>query len=373
MLKILHTADIHLGAPFRALGERGKEQREQLKKTFAAVVQLALNEKVDLFLIAGDLFDSQSQPQSTVDFVVEEFGKLQGARIPVALIAGTHDYLKTGNLYRRIALTEQCPNVTLFDEHLKSKVYPELDLTIFGRSLVSNQSRKSPLAGLIGPAGTRFKVGLIHGSYFVEGRTSPTDHVFLQEEIDDSGLDYLACGHWHSYYELPTSVKAAYCGAPEMIDLDHAGSGQVIFVSLDDGRVKIETVRVGKRRSQKLELSAGDFPTPAAFKKFLSAQTDPDLVLEVAISGLVNLRGAFSFQEIADSLRPSFFHLRFRDQTHPRLESIDPETYPAELVIGRFVRLMKDRIEAAADDKDRKIAEEALQYGVALLSGQEVI
>jgi len=40
--------------------------------------------------------------------------------------------------------------------------------------------------------------------------------------------------------------------------------------------------------------------------------------------------------------------------------------------LGRFVRLMRERIAACADD-DRPVLEEAIQVGAALLSGREVL
>ena len=61
MLKILHTADIHLGAKFSGLGNKGASQREQLRATFKNVIATAINERVNIVLIAGDLFDDYAK------------------------------------------------------------------------------------------------------------------------------------------------------------------------------------------------------------------------------------------------------------------------------------------------------------------------
>jgi len=45
---------------------------------------------------------------------------------------------------------------------------------------------------------------------------------------------------------------------------------------------------------------------------------------------------------------------------------------PADSVLGRFVRLMRARL-AEADQLQRPALEEALQVGVALLQGQEIL
>ena len=53
MLRLLHTADVHLGARHDDLGEQASAQRERQFAAFTAAVDLALTEKADLFLIAG--------------------------------------------------------------------------------------------------------------------------------------------------------------------------------------------------------------------------------------------------------------------------------------------------------------------------------
>ena len=75
-LRILHTADAHLGAKFLGLGEKGRLQRSQLLETFEAVVDLAIGREVNLFLVAGDLFDSNRVPKSTLTRVASRLEKL---------------------------------------------------------------------------------------------------------------------------------------------------------------------------------------------------------------------------------------------------------------------------------------------------------
>ena len=78
MLRILHTADVHLGARHTDLGERATAQRERQFAAFARTIELALAEKVDLFLVAGDLFDSNVQPRRSVERVAADVRDLGG-------------------------------------------------------------------------------------------------------------------------------------------------------------------------------------------------------------------------------------------------------------------------------------------------------
>src|SRR3954453_15934743 len=100
MLRIIHTADVHLGARHDDLGEQAAAQRERQFAAFKATVDLALAEKADLFLIAGDLCDSNVQPRRSVERVAAELRRLVDARIRTVIIPGTHDVLDRASIYR---------------------------------------------------------------------------------------------------------------------------------------------------------------------------------------------------------------------------------------------------------------------------------
>ena len=100
MLRLLHTADVHLGARHADLGEAASAQRERQFAAFAATVDLALAEKVDLVLIAGDLFDSNVQPRRSVERAAAELARLVAARVRTVLVPGTHDVYDRASVYR---------------------------------------------------------------------------------------------------------------------------------------------------------------------------------------------------------------------------------------------------------------------------------
>ena len=53
-VKILHMADLHIGANESFLGEKAVSRRLEALLTFEKAVDLAKEERVQLFLIAGD-------------------------------------------------------------------------------------------------------------------------------------------------------------------------------------------------------------------------------------------------------------------------------------------------------------------------------
>jgi len=100
---------------------------------------------------------------------------------------------------------------------------------------------------------------------------------------------------------------------------------------------------------------------------------DPNLILEVALTGLQSVGDVIATEELESSVAESFYHMRIRDESHPWLEDITEDEFPPQLAAGRFVALMRLEIEGAENEGDRQRAERALQVGVALLQGKEVL
>ena len=63
-LKLLHSADWHLGTPFRSLPEAQRERLHRLQLELPGrIAALCRREQCDLVLLAGDLFDSPAPPR----------------------------------------------------------------------------------------------------------------------------------------------------------------------------------------------------------------------------------------------------------------------------------------------------------------------
>lgn len=62
VMRLLVSADTHIGSPIRSLALRNPDLGARLKQasrdTFVGIVDLAISEQVDAFVLAGDLFDN---------------------------------------------------------------------------------------------------------------------------------------------------------------------------------------------------------------------------------------------------------------------------------------------------------------------------
>lgn len=401
MLRIIHTADVHLGARHDDLGEQAAAQRERQFSAFAATVDLALAEKVDLVLIAGDLFDSNVQPRRSVERVAAQLKRLVDSRIRTVVIPGTHDAYDRASIYRAYDLPALAGSGP--DDDLVTVVTPETptvhiaacDAVIHAPVFATKKAPHSPLRTPAVPAlptgeqaperaGT-WHLGMIHGSIAIPGKTERDDVVITTDEIAASGLDYLALGHWHSSQQGKAGgTTYAYAGAPEAVALDQDRAGKVLLVTLEattGGRtVTIAEHQVGRTRFTKLDIDAATIATQPALIDQLAAQGDPDLVLDARITGVRPDELDLHLDEIETALAPSFLKVRVRDVSLPALtDGILPSP---DTIAGAFIRDLEARIaelEAATDpvgaaDRAQEAAElrDALRLGRLLLAGHEV-
>jgi len=371
MLKILHTADIHLGAKFSGLGNKGASQREQLRTTFKNIIATAIDERVNIVLIAGDLFDANQQPQRNIDLVIEQFNLLGSNNIPVCLIPGTHDSLDVSSIYRKVDFEGKCSNLKIFaDENISYKEYPSLDLTVYGKPNLSNRSYTSPLKGLKSSTSSKFHIAMAHGSLYIPEKIAEDDHVFRLEEVKASGMDYLALGHWHRVYACLEKPPAWYSGPPEWIP-DQRERGAVLLVSLSDaGEVEVEPKVLGLRDYDEIEIDMSEIQDLTKLKARISEGANQNLVRKATVKGLRDTELIVNTEELETELGEEFFHLSVMDESHPKSREVTEDE--ERLIRSRFIKLMKMQIENL-EGEEKDIAENALQYGIALLDGKEVL
>ena len=397
MLRIIHTADVHLGARHGDLGEQASAQRERQFAAFVATVDLAIAEKVDLFLVAGDLFDSNVQPRRSVERVAAQLKRLIAAKIRTVIAPGTHDCYDRASIYRAhdvkalAGSTRDDDWVTVLTPDVPSIHLPACDAVVHGPVFATKKAPHSPLRDLpadvtTARANATWQIGLLHGSVSIPGKTERDDVVFTTDEIGATGLDYLALGHWHSAQQSKAGgVTYAYAGAPEPVALNQDRAGKVLLVTLEataTGRsVTVQDRQVGKTRLEKLELDAAGVASQPALIESLKRKADPDLVLDARIVGVRPDELDLHLDEIEAALAPAFLKVRIRDHSAPALtEGVLPSP---DTIAGAFIRDMEARIAeleagqgsdgpVAAASEEASELRDALRLGRLLLAGHEV-
>jgi DNA repair protein SbcD/Mre11 len=387
MLRIVHTADVHLGARHDDLGEQASAQRERQFAAFKATVDLALAERVDLVLIAGDLFDSNVQPRRSVERVASELGRLVGAHIRTVIIPGTHDVYDRASIYRAYDLAAMAGSgaaddlVTILTPDRAKVHLAAIKTVVHGRVFATKRAPESPLLGLdvdADPPEATWHIGMVHGSIAIPGKTDRDEVVVTGEEIASSGLDYVAMGHWHSVQEgRAGSVTYAYPGAPEAVAVDQDRAGKVLLVTLDEtpaGRtVTVDQRQVGKTRFERVQVDAATVVSQPVLISSLAKRGDPDLVLHARIVGVRPDELDLDTDEIESTLAAAFLKVRVRDMSVPPLTD---GTLPSpDTVAGAFIRNLEAEIaelEGAGRTEEAAERRDSLRLGRLLLAGHEV-
>jgi exonuclease SbcD len=390
MLRLLHTADVHLGARHADLGDVAATQRERQFAAFRVAVALAIGEHVDVVLIAGDLFDSNTQPKRSVERVAAELKRLADASIRTVIIPGTHDCYDRSSIYRSYDLAAMAGGgpdddmVTVLTPERGSVHLSACDVVVYGTVFATKRAPHSPLRDLrvTQPDATAtWHVGMVHGSLAIPDRTDRDDVVITKEEIAATGLDYLALGHWHSTQRGKAGGTVyAYSGAPEPVAVNQDGAGNVLLVTIEDqaGRrvVNVEERRVGLTRFERLDLDAASIASQPDLISTLTPKADADLVLEVRLTGVLPDELDVNTTEAEDQLRDSFLRIRIRDDSTPALSTgslPSPDT-----IAGAFIRDVEARIAELEAEPSEESAREAaelrdvLRLGRLLLAGHEV-
>src|SRR5579875_584317 len=92
IVTLVLTADNHLGSTaFSQHPGKQEERRQCLRQAFQQATVFAITQGVDLFVQAGDLFDSTTPDEIERSFVAERLAQLKQAGIQTVAIGGVHD------------------------------------------------------------------------------------------------------------------------------------------------------------------------------------------------------------------------------------------------------------------------------------------
>ncbi len=85
-MRLLHTGDWHVGKQIR-----GRSRMDEFEAALDQVVGIALDERVDAVLVAGDLYEHRVPAPEADALVFDALLRLRGAGIRVVAIPGNHD------------------------------------------------------------------------------------------------------------------------------------------------------------------------------------------------------------------------------------------------------------------------------------------
>jgi len=320
VVRIFHTADVHLGLKFvrASLDSIRQSLVDARLEVLARMVSIAMQEKCELFVIAGDLFDSLNVPKAVVRKAAETLRKFDGL---VVVLPGNHDYVQAKSdedLW--LGFSE-----TLGDGHKVLREIGISDLRTVGLPVVLYAgpctTRHSPTnrIGWVQQAsmqdvGTHFKIGIAHGSLDGLSPDFNSDYFpMTRQELDACGLDLWLLGHTHVRYPDRESGKGErifYPSVPEPdgFDCRHGGSAWIIDL-LEGSTPEYRSVHTGSFRFHDLKVNShldSEFNALTDFVSKLSPKSD---LVKLALSGRIESEIFAKLPLLIQELEKKVLHL----------------------------------------------------------------
>ena len=251
-VKILHTSDWHVGRRIR-----GRDRSDEHRAVLGELSEIADTTRVDLTLVAGDLFDSSSPTPASEEIVWRALLELAEVS-PVAVVAGNHDsparldavtpLLKMGRVI--VVGSPQSPEVNGVIDFESIGVKLALLPFVSQRGIVKAEdimdSDPDQHAGAFEERLRRIlekltedmttetvNVLMSHLTVYgaLAGGGERQAHIFgyaIPTGLFPGHLSYVALGHLHRQQKMPHSSAVWYSGSPLQLDFgevaDHFGS-----------------------------------------------------------------------------------------------------------------------------------------------------
>jgi len=369
ILKLAHISDVHLGAKLMYLGKKGDEHREDIKNSFRKTVDTAIEQKVDLFMAAGDLFDSPFPSRNNQIFAIEQFKRLIAGGIHVLVISGNHDRSEAGSVYISQGLTEiQSKEFKIVAGSAQSEwIIENLGLRIIAAGTEKQKSNVTPYKSLKADKKYQFNVGVFHGSVDIKGM--PANNPIFLKDIQSSGLDYLALGDWHNSLQVSQNPVCWYSGSPELVDSDQEGAGNMLIVKLETGKAaSVEKIPIGSKHVENLKVDLSKFENYGKLSEFLKKSGDKNCILNLELGGFRKIDELFPVEELKTALSENYYFVNIKDSSKLEADKDSLSEYPENMLIGKFIKLMNAKRKAGDADLD-SVIDDAIQQGVDLLKG----
>ena len=370
-LKILHTADWHLGRSFPAFAE--EDERKLTRARIDAVEKLlgiAESYQVHAVLCAGDLFDDPAPDETWWRALLGVFARRDWKNRPMFLLPGNHDPLWPNSVW-----AEDHP----FRRGLPSWVhvinrddfeFPLSDEAVLYAAPCRSKAGSDDLALRL-PArqvgDRRIRIGLVHGQTFdIPGHQ--TNFPIATDAARQRGLNYLALGDNHKYKEFPPKTcPSVYPGTPEADTFQKTDVGVAVVVFFTrQGLPSIQTEKVGRWLWREVCCRS------VADLEQLRKEDLKDCVLRLTFDMEVSLRERERVDAIVQELKGT-------EAAHGKVGVLQWEEGGLKLATGgedfsgyelpEVLKTVVVRLQAEADGHDGDVARRALYHLYTTLRG----
>lgn len=407
MVKLIHTADLHLDSAFRSrfTKEEAENRRQKQLMAWKELLSFAVEKKVQGILIAGDLFDSPVVSHGTMDFFLSTIA--EHPEISFFYLRGNHDTENTfryqENLPKNLFLfSDKGKKYRLNDRLLLAGVeYGTKDIsfgenegatqgagqaaeqgveqeTVHGAEALSkNETESEEESKFLKLKEEDCNILLLHGALYQgtpKGDSLQGEEGIFLKNLEKLPLSYIALGHIHKGGEgkLNNGALWAYPGCLQGRGFDEEGERGFLYLKVEEEKKEIHKefipVKQGEFRILEIELLE-DEGTLACLKKIEEeiekAGISKEDSLRIILKGKKGLEQERNLRYLQLQLQDSVFFLEIQDESE--LSWNREEAMKEKSLKGEFLRVL-----AAADNLSKEEQEEIIALGMGLLQGGEL-
>ena len=379
---VLLTADNHLDPSAVQYGPRRFERKRDFQHSFDVLVNFALENRPDLFLVGGDFYDGILPGNPTRAYVAEQFKRLHEKDIKIVLISGHHDtprsteqgvsplsvHARTGHAY---FLQDTTPTPKIFQ-------FGNESVNVTGMSLnPSLGPDQDPLTGQkIDHAGD---VNIFLTHYPIEG----FEGYFGQEtHIGKSSIprnfQLFATGHLHRYQKNTINgTPVIYPGSTERTSFNEEGEEKgFCWLELDKTGILYQEFRPTPARPMEtldMRVSGEGGSLTRQIQDVLEKRIGPEKILRVRILGRLSLEQLSTYKRstLLGYCQDRFFQVDFDEDGLNVLSQVPLESLPRTSPLEELNRTFQDLL-ARAKEEERPLVQDAWKETVARLREERV-
>jgi len=234
--RFFHAADIHLDSPLIGLanieGRVAERIRAAPRAAFEALVERAIQDQVNFFVIAGDLYDGTWRDCKTGLFFAEQMGRFNQAGISVFVLHGNHD--AESQITKPLTLPE---SVRVFGTRkAQTFLLDKLNVALHGQSFREKAVIDNLVPDYPAPVKGAFNIGVLHTALGGMGDHANYAPCTLPELVA-KGYDYWALGHVHQRQVLNERPHVVFPGNLQGRHVREAGPKGASLVTVEAGEV----------------------------------------------------------------------------------------------------------------------------------------
>lgn len=260
------------------------------------MIKTANDEKCDLFVIAGDMFQTVNIPQKEIKEAANILNEFEGTRI--LILPGNHDYYNEDSKKLWKPLIDKVKDgklIFLDKQEVIDITVGEKKVNLFPGPCLSQHSEDNMIDWIKDEniETDAINIGISHGS--VEGLTPDTEKKYFPKstkELEDCNLDLWLLGHTHIRYPREDeSGKSVYfmpaTPAPDGFDCFHKGYVWLIEIA-DDKSIKAKSIVTGKYYFKTVVRTTNSYDDVNTLKNEIQGEDKNHCLLKLSLEGYLD-------------------------------------------------------------------------------------